>query len=203
MAIRPHGELISVSLDAGKPFCMRCAGLDHLEHLPPGNAALTRRAGKYSPIRAVLLKWSRARKHYERQGILVTTAAIEKAEEDCKSDADVRALQRERAAEKRAALEPIYVRAVTEAIQSQFPGCPADEVARIAEWTCEKHSGRVGRSAAAKELDARALRLAVVAHMRHRHTPYDEILMRTGSREFARSAVAETIDAVLLKWKPA
>jgi hypothetical protein len=64
-----------IFLDDGKPFCMRCAALDHLEHLPPGNATLTRRAGKYSPIRAVLVQWSRARKRYERQGILVTVAA--------------------------------------------------------------------------------------------------------------------------------
>ena len=75
-----HGNWIF--LDEGRPLCMRCAGLDHLEHLPPGNAALTRRAGKYSPIRAVLLQWSRARKRYERQGILVTADAIQYAENE-------------------------------------------------------------------------------------------------------------------------
>ena len=190
-----------IFLDGGKPFCMHCAGLDHLEHLPSGNATLTRRAGKLSPIRAVLVKWSRTRKRYEQQGILVKPAAIQQAEKECESDADVRARQRERAAEKRAALEPVYVCAVTEAIQQQFPGCPIDEVSSIAEWTCEKHSGRVGRSAAAKELDAKSLRLAVVAHVRHRHTPYDEILMNTGDRGLARSTVAKTIDSVLAKWE--
>ena len=190
-----------IFLDEGKPLCMRCAGLDHLEHLPPGNATLTRRAGKHSPIRAVLLKWARARKRYERQGTLVTPAAIARAEEECAADAGARARQRERAAEKREALEPAYARAVAEAIRAQFPGCPEREAARVAEWTCRKHSGRVGRSAAAKELSPYALRLAVVAHVRHEHTSYDEILMRTGSREHARRAVAEKIAGVLDEWE--
>lgn len=117
------------------------------------------------------------------------------------ADAGVRERQRQRAAEKREALEPAYVRAVADALREQFPGCPPDEAARIAEWTCQKHSGRVGRSSAAKELDPRALRLAVVAHIRHEHTPYDDILMRTGDRSHARAGVAEKIDAVLARWE--
>ena len=52
-------------------LCLSCADLDHLVFLPSGDAALTRRAGKYSTLSAVVLKWSRARKRYERQGLLV------------------------------------------------------------------------------------------------------------------------------------
>ena len=47
-------------------LCMSCADMDHLIFLPSGDAALTRRAGKYSTLSAVVLKWSRARKRYER-----------------------------------------------------------------------------------------------------------------------------------------
>lgn len=47
-------------------LCLACADLDHLVFLPAGDAALTRRAGKYSTLAAVVLKWSRARKRYER-----------------------------------------------------------------------------------------------------------------------------------------
>ena len=55
-----------------------------------------------------------------------------------------------------------YVATVTGAIRAAFPGCPTAEAAKIAEWTCQKYSGRVGRSAAAKSLDSHALKLAVI-----------------------------------------
>ena len=56
-------------------LCLPCADLDHLVFLPSGDAALTRRAGKHSTLAAVVLKWSRARKRYERQGFLVEETA--------------------------------------------------------------------------------------------------------------------------------
>jgi hypothetical protein len=190
-----------IRLEKERPLCMRCADLAHLEYLPPGNATLTRRAGKYSPLRAVLLQWARARKRYERQGILVTAEAIQRAEEECLADAELRARRRERASVQREAREPAYVNAATEVIRQNFPACPPDEVRRIAEWTCEKHSGRVGRSAAAKDLNIAALRLAVVAHIRHEHTDYDRILMRTNDRVYARAEVADKINDVLTRWE--
>jgi len=53
------------------PLCMSCANLAHLVCLPSGDAALTRRARKHSGLSAVLVHFSRARKRYERQGVLV------------------------------------------------------------------------------------------------------------------------------------
>jgi len=47
-------------------LCLTCADLDHLTFLASGDAALTRRARKHSTLAAVVLKWSRARKRYER-----------------------------------------------------------------------------------------------------------------------------------------
>jgi hypothetical protein len=67
-------------------LCLACADLDHLLFLPPGDAALTRRAHKHSTLSAVVLKWSRARKRYERQGILVEAQALEQAEQECLAD---------------------------------------------------------------------------------------------------------------------
>ena len=52
--------------DAG-PLCLACADLDHLVFLPAGDAALTRRATKASSLSAVVVRWSRSRKRYERQ----------------------------------------------------------------------------------------------------------------------------------------
>jgi hypothetical protein len=190
-----------IRLENDKALCLACADLDHLEYLPSGNTALTRRATKHSPLRAVVVQWARARKRYERQGILVTREAIERAETECLADEESRARQRERAAARREDEDREFESTVTETLKRQFPGCPPDEAARIAAWTCRKHSGRVGRSAAAKELDPQALRLAVIAHIRHEHTRYDEWLMETGDRQLARERVRDEIGKVLVRWE--
>jgi hypothetical protein len=70
--------------------------------------------------------------------------------------------------------------------------CLADTAKSIAEHACLKHSGRVGRSAAAKKLDDSAVRLAVVAHVRHAETNYDELLMEGWERFDARGMVKPT-----------
>src|ERR1700674_4470101 len=76
-------------------LCLACADLDHLLFLPSGNVALTRRAGKHSTLVAVVLKWSRARKRYERQGLLVEEQGLEKAEKECLADSEVRIRRRD------------------------------------------------------------------------------------------------------------
>jgi len=67
-------------MEAGQPFCMKCAGFDELAYLPSGDAKLTRAATKNSDICVIVVKWSRARKRYERQGILVQESAIPEIE---------------------------------------------------------------------------------------------------------------------------
>lgn len=188
-------------MENNQPLCLACADLGHLEFLASGNTALTRRATKHSPLRAVVVRWSRARKRYERRGILVTAAAIDRAETECLADEDQRARQRERADVRRAAEDSEYESAVANKLKELFPGCPPAEAAQIAAWTCRKHSGRVGRSAAAKEFDPQALRLAVIAHIRHEHTRYDELLMRHGDRQLARAEVRDAIEARLERWE--
>ena len=42
-------------------LCLACGDLDHLVFLPSGDAALTRRARKYSILSAVVLEWSQVR----------------------------------------------------------------------------------------------------------------------------------------------
>jgi hypothetical protein len=154
-----------------------------------------------SEKRPVLQQPASSRRRYERQGILAVPEAIGRAEVECAADSDVRERQRLRAAAAREAGESAYVASVAAAIRAQFPGCPGKEAERIAAWTCRKHSGRVGRSAAARELDPRALRLAVVAHIRHEHTEYDRLLMETDDREVARQEVAPEIGRVLRGWE--
>jgi hypothetical protein len=190
-----------IRMEHGQPHCLDCADLGHLEYLSRGNTALTRRATKHSPLRAVVVQWARARNRYERQGILVTSQAIDRAETECLEDAGIRERQRERAAERREGVEAAYVASMTGAIRTAFPGCPPGEAEQIALWTCAKHSGRVGRSAAAKDLDPQALKLAVIAHLRHEHTGYDRLLMLQGDRGLARQSVRPEIDRLLSQWE--
>ena len=64
-----------------------------------------------------------------------------------------------------------------EQIAMLFPGCPASEVADIAEHTARRGSGRVGRTEAGRNLERKCRTLAVVAAIRHKHTRYDELFV--------------------------
>ncbi len=85
--------------DAG-PVCMACADMAHLVFLPSGDAALTRRAKAGSRLSALVVRFSRSRKCYERQGILVEEQALEQAEQSCLADEDARARRREHEAQR-------------------------------------------------------------------------------------------------------
>jgi hypothetical protein len=182
-------------------LCLSCADLDHLVFLPSGDAALRRRARKYSALAAVVLKWIRARKRYERQGLLVRAEALEKAEQECLADSEARARRQERERERRAELDRQYVERFAKAVRDLFPCCPAGRENEIAEHACLKYSGRVGRSAAAKRFDEEAIRLAVVAHIRHAETPYDELLARGYDRLDARAMAREAVEKVRERWE--
>jgi hypothetical protein len=181
-------------------LCLSCADLDHLEFLPAGDTALSSRARKHSTLCAVVLKWSRGRKRYQRQGILVERAAIERAERECLVDAEARARARARAAEVRARLDQEYVRSFARRVRELFPGCPGGREDEIAEHACRKHSGRVGRSQAAKRLDPEAVYLAVRAHVRHRETDFGLLLARGTNRRDARAEVARAVREVMHAW---
>jgi hypothetical protein len=182
-------------------LCLSCADLDHLSFLPPGDTALTRRARKYSTLAAVVLKWSRARKRYERQGLLVEEQALQRAETECLNDAEARARRRDREAERRGELDAAFVARFAARIRQLYPACPPDRPEQIAAHACQKYSGRVGRSAAARRFDEGAVELAVVAHVRHAETRYDDFLVRGVERSDARDRVREDVDCVLSRWR--
>jgi hypothetical protein len=181
-------------------LCLSCADLDHLVFLPSGDAALTRRARKLSTLAAVVLKWSRARNRYERQGLLVEEAALHHAEASSLADGAARARRRERDARRRAGLDEGFVARFAARVRETFPGCPPGRETAIAEHACEKYSGRVGRSAAARRFDDEAVRLAVAAHVRHHETPYDELLAAGEERPDARARVRRRVEDVLERW---
>jgi hypothetical protein len=188
-------------MEKGKPLCLECADLDHLVFIPRGDAALTRRSRKYSALSAVVVRFSRSRKRYERQGLLVESGALERAEKECLSDEAKRQIAREKASLARERADNQYVAQFTESIRLRYPDCPVGEAEAIAKHACVKYSGRVGRSAAAKSFDAMAIDLAVKAHVRHAHTEYDRLLSRGWERPEARSAVVDRVAEIMERWR--
>jgi len=185
--------------DAGA-LCLSCTDMEHLVFLPSGDAALTRRAKAASGLSAVVVRWSRSRKRYERQGILVEEDALAEAEAATLADADARAQRRERDEARRADADAPLAQRMAAAIRELYPSCPPGRAEAIAAHAAARGSGRVGRTAAAKELDPEALRLAVVASVRHADTGYDRLLMAGVAREEARRQVRAEVDAVLERW---
>ncbi|MFW5775292.1 MAG: DUF2293 domain-containing protein [Chitinivibrionales bacterium] len=193
------GEWITLQKNKGA-LCLGCADLDHLVYLAAGDAALSRRSRKHSRLSAVVLKWVRRRKRYERQGILIEEQALERAEQECDADADKRAQRRKQSAERRAQQDKDFVAQFGCRIRMLFPNCPPDREHTIAHHACLKYSGRVGRSAAAKQLNKKAVLLAVRAHIRHTLTPYDDLLMQGINRCDARDEVQRMVDDTVEKW---
>jgi len=186
--------------DAG-PQCLRCVDLDHLLFLPAGDAALSRRARTARTLSAVVVKFSRSRKRYERQGILVEPQALELAEQQCLSDEEVRRRRRERGQLRREADDVAFQEKVAAEIVRLFPGCPKRRAQQIARHTGQRGSGRVGHSAAGRALDDNTITLSVVASVRHEDTNYDRLLMSGVPRVEARERVRPAVDRVLDSWR--
>lgn len=193
------GRLLRI--EGGRPLCLACADLDHLVFLARGDTALTRRASKYSTLCAVVVRFSRSRRRYEREGVLVEESALEQAERECLADAEARKRARDRAAERREELDERYVREFAERLGESFPACPAAERRAVADHACRKYSGRIGRSAAARQFDPDAIELAIRAHVRHRYTHYDELLAHGVDRAEARALVRASADEVVERWR--
>src|SRR5215472_3934329 len=193
------GDLLRMQ-DAG-PFCLACSDLDHLVFLPSGDAALTRRAAKASGLSAVVVRWSRCRKRYERQGVLVEEPALALAEQKCLSDADARMRRRKRDKDRRANMDAEFHAQFADEIRRLFPACPTQRAAAIAEHAGLRGSGRVGRSAAGRALSDDAIVLAAIASVRHQDTGYDSLLMAGLPRDAARDRVNPAIDRILEAWR--
>ncbi len=195
-----QGDFLFINTSS-RHYCLSCADLDHLIYLPSGNTALTRRASKHSTLVAIVYRFSSARKRNERQGTLVESNALQKAEKECLSDDDARKIQRERSAEKRIVQDEQYHQAFAQKIRQFYPNCPQGRESEISDYACLKYSGRVGRSASAKQLDDNAVNLAVIAHVRHCETDYDSLLMLGYDRYDARETIKDRIDTILSYWR--
>jgi hypothetical protein len=81
-----NGNLLMME-DSG-PACLRCVGLDDLEFLPAGDALLSQRVKAKSARWAVVVRFSRSRRRYERQGLLVEPQALADVQRDLEARQD-------------------------------------------------------------------------------------------------------------------
>jgi len=81
-------------MDGPGPLCLTCADLDLLVFLPAGERCPDTAGQEASGLRAVVIRFSRSRHRYERQGVLVEEQALEQAEQKCLADEDARQRRR-------------------------------------------------------------------------------------------------------------
>ena len=149
----------------------------------------------------MVVRFSRTRRRYERQGVLVEEAALVSAEVACLADEEVRRRRRSWDEARRAAQDLGLQAAFADEISRILPGCPRERTEAIAHHACSRSSGRVGRSAAGRALRPEAVLAAVVASVRHVDTSYDTLLMTGIAREEARRRVQHELQAVLDAWQ--
>jgi hypothetical protein len=197
----PLGQAYVAETEKHKGTCFACSPFVKSAFLEPGNAALTRRSKKHSSYCGILFSWNKRRKRFERKGQYVEASAIIKAKEECAEDEVKRAHKNEKAAVKRIAEDKIYVAEFSVAIRKRYPNCPKNREVDIAKHACEKYSGRVGRTANAKQFDGEMIDLAVEAHIRHKETNYDSQFNKGITKRTIRSNVKQDITKVLHAWR--
>ncbi|KAL2813734.1 pseudouridine synthase [Aspergillus granulosus] len=79
----------------------------------------------------------------------------------------------------------------------RFPLMPVEDLEAVLDHAFLKGSGRVGRTSTIS--DEHKAVLAVEAHIRHLHTPYESLLRAGAKREEARKAVWDTVSEIFLK----
>ncbi|KAF1954252.1 hypothetical protein CC80DRAFT_130715 [Byssothecium circinans] len=90
------------------------------------------------------------------------------------------------------------VRTAATEIDRQFPRIPREDKELVLRHGFKKYSGRVGRTGQIP-MQRKAL-FAVIAHIRHKHTKYDELLDGGMGREDARKAIQKKLQDKLRQW---
>lgn len=195
------GEFVVGEIEKGKALCLKCSPFKDLTFLPSGDAALTRRSKKHSPLSAIVQEWNNRKRRYERRGIFVDQKAIDIAKKECIADKEERRVKNLKAATKREQLDIEYVNMFSKKIREHFPLMPSGRENVIAKHACEKYSGRVGRAAKAKEFDSEMIKRAVIAHIRHIETDYEDLFGKGKIKREIRADIKPHIDSTLNRWR--
>ncbi|KAJ4293547.1 hypothetical protein N0V90_008830 [Kalmusia sp. IMI 367209] len=102
---------------------------------------------------------------------------------------------RKLATEKR---DSALIRAAAAEVNAQFPTIPEHDREKILKHGFEKHSGRVGRTGQVPL--PRKVLLAVIAHIRHKHTKYDQLLAGGVDKDAARKVIQKQLRVTLKQW---
>ena len=184
-----------------KGICFKCSPFATYLFLPPGDAAMTRRSKKHSEYCGVVFERNQRRRRLERRGQYIEAFALSKARSECDLDKNKRALTNQKASVVREKQDKIYIEEFAKVIRVHYPNCPPNREVEIASHACEKYSGRVGRSASAKEFDKQKVDLAVEAHIRHKETNYDTQFNKGKKKREIRSGVKFDIVRVMNSWR--
>lgn len=82
----------------------------------------------------------------------------------------------------------------------RFPSAPEGEAKRIASYACSREDTRVGSLSDGDGYIEHAVEVAVIAHIRHKHTHYEALLDQGCDRDDARNRVREIVIAKLVAW---
>lgn len=135
--------------------CAECGGTGDLLIMDDqGPLCMTKKA---SVLSAVVVRWSRTRKRYERQGILVEEAALDQAEQECLADEDARMRRRDRDRERRAGQDVELQARMAEEIRACFPAVRPNAPTRsLAIPLCGAAAGSAARRPAAPSANRRS-----------------------------------------------
>ena len=195
------GQHFVAETEKNKGTCLKCSTFRSYSFLPSGDAAMTRRTKKHSSRCGVVQQWNHRRKRYERKGQFIELKAIALAKQECDADKEKRLISNKKAAVKREIDDKIYIEAFSIAIKNRYPSCPTNREIEIAQHACLKHSGRVGRTANAKQFDPKMIDLAVEAHIRHTETNYDNQFGKGIRKKEIRSNLKYDILKIMGSWK--
>jgi len=195
------GQHFVAETEKHKGTCLKCSTFRSFSFLPSGDAAMTRRSKKHSSRCGVVQQWNHKRKRYERKGQFIELSAIALAKQECENDKDKRSISNKKAAVKREADDKIYIKEFSIAIKNRYPFCPTNREVEIAQHACLKHSGRVGRTANAKQFDIKMIDLAVEAHIRHAETNYDTQFGKGKGKREIRSNLKYDILKIMGNWR--
>lgn len=84
-------------------------------------------------------------------------------------------------------------RALAKAVTALLPLAPYSDIEAIRTGAAGKHMRTLPPSV--------AVWLATIAHVRHRHTDYDELLAEGYDRDAARFFVVDDVNEVLTRWR--
>ncbi|KAK1138314.1 hypothetical protein N8T08_002855 [Aspergillus melleus] len=84
-------------------------------------------------------------------------------------------------------------------LRSEFPLMPVESLDTVLDHAFCKGSGRVGRTSQIEDESKAAM--AVEAHIRHTHTPYEELLRAGTNRDVARRQVWDKVHTIMEAWQ--